>query len=97
MTVENAFTYTFHWITMHVDACPKCQALRGRTWTGQDLFQSQLIDSQFGPVWDLDQDKTLAHPNCRCKLEVEVYADFSRIESLNKLVGMRHRFSEARQ
>lgn len=62
-------TYTFVWHSLS-DACPKCQDLNGRQFFEQDIFQNTLKDSVYGDIWNLDADHTLAHPNCRCQLEV---------------------------
>ena len=63
--VENVFA----WHALN-DACPKCRALNGKEWRNQDLFQNVLWDAIWGDIWDLVADHTLAHPNCRCQLEV---------------------------
>ena len=65
------FSYVFVWFALS-DACPKCQALNGREYRGQDLFQPVLEDPEFGPVWDLEANESLVHPNCRCHLMVNV-------------------------
>jgi len=71
---SNVFHYVFVWHSF-VDArsCSKCVALNGREYRGQDLFASVLVDAEFGPVWDLDADRSLMHGasgTCRCFLEV---------------------------
>lgn len=67
--MSEIFTYTFHWFA-NPGACRKCQALNGRSWTDQDLFAAQLVDPEYGPVWDLNADVSLAHPHCKCRLHV---------------------------
>ena len=72
MTTPEYISYIFAWHSLG-DACPKCQRLNGREWRDQDLFQNTLWDSFEGNIWNLDADHTLAHPNCRCQLEVRVH------------------------
>ena len=67
--------YVFTWHCLS-DACPKCQRLNGREWRDQDLFGDVLWDPFEGDVWDLTGDGSLAHPNCRCQLEVRVIIDY---------------------
>jgi len=62
---------TFIWHSL-IDACRKCQALNGREFHNQDLFQSVLWDHIYGNVWDLNTNQTLAHPHCRCWVEIQV-------------------------
>jgi len=76
MSESNVFHYVFVWHSF-VDArsCPKCVALDGREYHDQDLFAPVLVDPEFGPVWDLNQDRSLMHGasgTCRCFLEVIV-------------------------
>jgi len=80
--VENAISYVFAWHALS-DACPKCQALNGREWREQDLFQNMLWDPIYGDIWNLDASHTLAHPNCRCQLEVRV----ERVEITPEIVA----------
>lgn len=69
MDFADCITYIFSWHSLQ-DSCPKCATLNGETWENQDLFQHTLKDPVYGDIWDLDNDCTLAHPNCRCNLEV---------------------------
>ena len=69
--VEHLVEYTFTWHALS-DACPICQALNNHTFHDQDLFQNVLWHPIYNEVWDLNADHTLAHPNCRCQLEVRV-------------------------
>lgn len=62
------------------DACSKCQALNGREWHDQDLFQNVLWDPIWGNIWDLNVGTSLMHPNCRCQLEVRVEIDVKQID-----------------
>ena len=70
------FTYVFRWWTRGSNPCPKCLALNGREYHGQDLFAPFLVDPQFGEVWDLTLDHSMMHggsgKNCNCFLEVQV-------------------------
>lgn len=69
--MSEAVSYVFAWHALS-DACPKCQKLNGREWHDQDIFQNTLWDPIYGDIWNLDASQTLAHPNCRCQLEVRV-------------------------
>ena len=66
-------TVTFTWNAM-IDArsCNKCKALHGYSWTFIDEIPNFLDHPQFGPVWDLLVDRSMAHGfgefNCRCTL-----------------------------
>jgi len=81
MEIDDAIKYTFTWYTYWDNkVCQKCRNLDGKTWHDQDLFASQLMDEVLGPVWDLDADQTLAHPNCRCHIEVVAHVDLGAIK-----------------
>ena len=86
--IDDLFRYVFIWHAL-ADACPKCQALNGREYRGQDLFQPELIDAEFGPVWDLDADHSLAHGreayNCRCYLEVKATVELGEWQPYQEL------------
>jgi len=87
MSVDDAFTYIFTWNSLS-DACPNCRALNGREWQDQDLFADVLIDSEFGHIWDLNQDFSLMHGasgTCRCQLTVRVEVHLSKIEEFSEL------------
>ena len=81
--VDELFSYIFIWHAL-ADACPKCQALDGREYRGQDVFAPELIDAEFGPIWDLEQDHSLAHGreeyNCRCHLECKAFVNLNEWE-----------------
>jgi len=77
--MSEPISYVFSWRALS-DACPKCQALNGQEWNDQDLFQNTLWDPIYGDIWNLDADHTLAHPNCRCQLEVRVNFDITQLE-----------------
>jgi len=85
--IDAAFTYIFMWNSLS-DACPRCRALNGREWQDQDLFADVLIDPQFGPIWDLNQDISLMHGasgTCRCQLTVRVEVDLTQVEEFRQL------------
>ena len=87
---ETEFSYVFAWHSLS-DACPKCQRLNGREWRDQDLFANRLYDVFEGDIWDLDASHTLAHPNCRCQLEVRVIMGEVKIpewQELAELLGV---------
>jgi hypothetical protein len=71
------------------DACPECQNLNGRTWTGQDIFQDILWDPIWGNIWDMNIDMPLTHggtgAHCRCQLEVQAHFDWSKLEETGQL------------
>jgi len=89
---SNVFHYVFVWHSF-VDArsCSKCVALNGREYRGQDLFASVLVDAEFGPVWDLDADRSLMHGasgTCRCFLEVLVESyDLTQLENYGEVMN----------
>lgn len=76
--IDDLFSYVFIWQALS-DACPKCQALNGREYRGQDAFAPELVDPEFGPIWDLNANHSLAHGsqeyNCRCHLEVKAFVE----------------------
>jgi hypothetical protein len=85
---NHQFSFTFH--TSWMEPCKKCQALNGRTWHGNELFQGVIYDPIWGDVWDLESDFPLTHPNCKCYLEVTYEATLeellhpSKIETFNR-------------
>ena len=90
--LDKCFHYIFMWYA-RADACPKCRALDGRRYRGQDLFAPVLVDPQFGPVWNLDTDQPLTHPNCRCHLEVVLEkVDLNSLEEFQSLSAYRRRW-----
>jgi len=90
MSVEKDLVkYVFAWHCLS-DACEKCQALNGREWHDQDIYQGTLWDIFYGDIWDLNVGISLAHPNCRCQLEVRVEIDVSKIEEFNTLEELLH-------
>jgi len=89
---EPVFRYVFRWWTLGSNPCPKCQALNGREYHGQDLFAPVLVDPEFGPIWDLNADHSLMHggsgKNCNCFLEVQVEIDEEEFtKHLRELLG----------
>jgi hypothetical protein len=89
-TLDDAISYIFTWESYHdPKVCPKCFALNGREYTNQDLFDATLIDSQYGAIWDLDTDHSLAHGShkfsCRCQIAVCLVIDWSKIPELYAL------------
>jgi len=65
-----------------LNPCPKCQRLNGRIWDNQSLYQHVLWDEIEGDLWDLDNDVSLAHPNCKCILEVQYTASLEELLNL---------------
>jgi hypothetical protein len=59
--------------------CAKCKALDNQTWAFPKL-EGVLIDSQFGPIYDLTADQPLTHPNCRCFLEVRPLIELEKTD-----------------
>jgi len=88
--VPDLFNYTFIWHALG-DACQKCASLNGREYRDQDIFQPTLIDPTHGPVWNLDTNQPLTHPNCRCHLEAKVILDFSRWKTAEDLRKAMHK------
>ena len=80
-------TVIFTWNAV-IDArsCNKCKALHGYSWTFQDEMPNFLDHPQFGPVWDLLVDRSMAHGfneyNCRCNLTIKI--DDSDLDQLLK-------------
>lgn len=77
--MSEAVSYVFAWHSLS-DACPKCQRLNNRDFwlRGRDLDRGIIWALGEGEVWDLDKGHSLAHPNCRCQLElrnVEIETD----------------------
>ena len=83
---EPIIHYVFTWHTGGFHPCRECQALDGRQYRDQDLFAPVLIDPEFGPIWHLDGDFPLTHPDCQCYLHVEVESvDLGKLEELASL------------
>jgi len=83
-SVDEAVSYIFTWHSLS-DACPKCRSLNGQEFRDQDLFQERLFSHIWGDIWDLNADHTLAHPNCRCQLDVRVEVDWFQVPELVEL------------
>jgi len=66
-------------------------ALRGKEWHTQDIHQATLVDPIFGDVWDLNNDRPLTHPNCRCNLEVDINYILDKIPGFARLRRLLHR------
>jgi hypothetical protein len=81
---DNAVTYIFSWHSMG-DACPKCAALNGQDFQDQDIYQETLWHPIWGDIWDLVADHSLAHPNCRCSLEVRVKVNWDQLRETGQL------------
>ena len=65
----------FTWQTTHTaTTCQRCKALDGYEWVFTDEVPLALYHPQFGYVWDIMADHSLAHGpltyNCRCTLDV---------------------------
>jgi len=86
-SVDEIFSYVFAWHALS-DACPKCRLLDGQEFRDQDLYQERLFSVIWGDIWDLNVNHSLAHPNCRCQLEVRVLVDWSRWRELQELRGI---------
>lgn len=92
-------SFIFAWHALS-DACPICQSLDGQEFHGQNIFQSVLWSPVWGDIWHLDQGHTLAHPNCRCQLELRVTfhpLDFTRelTRLLTKLRELRRKLEQS--
>jgi hypothetical protein len=85
---ESWITYEAVWHTaMDERTCTKCMQLEGQTWTFPEL-KGPLIDSRFGPVYNLDNDEPLTHKNCRCFLEIRPIVELEKsdvFQSLNMM------------
>jgi len=61
-----------------------------------DLFSDILISDTYGPVWDLDADRSLLHGasgTCRCVLEVEVEVDWEQMAEFRELREILNKFN----
>jgi len=91
MSEEPKINYVFMWHCLS-DACEKCRSLNGREWREQDLFKEVLWDMFYGDIWDLNANHSLAHPNCRCQLEVRVESvDLERLDGFATLKELKLR------
>ena len=77
--------------------------LSSQTFTEEDLtggdaygLNSVLNDSLIGPVWDLQNEQSLVHPNCRCYLDVEIDLNPSELK-INEEEGIMVTVSEAKE
>jgi hypothetical protein len=95
LNADPAYNYTFTWIS-EPDACEQCLKLNG-TYEGQSLYQHALIHPFYGEVWDLDADLPLTHGhtgiNCRCRLEVHVTIDYTKL-NMGKLLETSKEFTK---
>jgi hypothetical protein len=61
----------------YFDACEVCKDLNGQVWETPRL--TGIVNHPIhGPVYDLDADISLAHPNCRCFVEFTPIIDFEK-------------------
>lgn len=68
------------WLAVGGKPCRRCLALHGTTFI-VDITRKELIDSRFGPVYDLDTDSSLVHSHCMCQLEIiEIDVDMDKLE-----------------
>lgn len=81
MSTSDFVSYVFVWHNLS-DACEKCKYLGGKEWDNQDLYQNRLWDPIWGDIWDLDSNVSLAHPNCRCQLEIRTIVDWDKWRAL---------------
>ena len=90
IVTRDLFHYVFIWhSTIDAKSCLKCRNLDGREYRDQDLFGPVLIDRDYGPVWDLEADRSLMHGGsgtCRCGLEVALESvDLERLDGFATL------------
>lgn len=79
--------YVFVWHALS-DACPICRTLNGHEFHDQNLYQNVLWHPIYGNVWNLDADRTGAHPNCRCQLEVRVHIDMNKSRAYTDFIDV---------
>jgi hypothetical protein len=85
---EEYITYEAIWHTVSDErTCPKCRELDGQTWNFLKL-EGVLEHPFFGPVYNLDTDLPLTHPNCRCILEIIPQIDLDRSEVFQEAKSM---------
>lgn len=83
MSSHEFVTYVFTWHAL-TDACSKCRYLDGKEYRDQDVFQSVLWDHFWGDIWNLNAGYSLAHPHCRCQVEVRVEIDWPKFRALSE-------------
>ena len=73
-------TYVFTWHAL-TDACRKCRYLNGQRFTDPENMHGDVLWSPvWGDIWDFKANHTLAHPNCRCQLELsEINVDMAQV------------------
>ena len=81
---QEAIEYLITW-RCYQDACPECQSLRDYPFVFEGALPQLLIHPHWGPVWDVVNDVSLTHPNCRCTLEVYVRVDWAKIPEFYEL------------
>ena len=68
---------TFRWFTVEdATSCKKCLVLSGYVWQFKDEMPSMLTHPQFGIVYNVAADQSLAHGlgvhYCRCRVITEI-------------------------
>jgi hypothetical protein len=76
-TFDHRFKFTWH--TNWLEPCRKCQGLNGKTFDGTSVYEGALYDPIWGDVWDITTDTSMAHPNCKCFLEVTYEATIEEL------------------
>lgn len=59
-------------VDIRSNVCPECEDLHGEEWVfylERDMFPDFLTHPMYNNVWDCHADASMAHPNCRCKIE----------------------------
>lgn len=69
--------FVVHWIA-HPGACMRCMALSALVWVVPEI--TGILYEQGYPIYDLDSEVSLFHPNCMCSLDVEVLIDLERVD-----------------
>ena len=85
--LRQCVSFTFTWHTESANPCRKCQALNGRVWTDQTIWQPYLVDAEFGAIWDFTVDQPLTHPNCYCTLEISFTVDAAQLSSYKEFTA----------
>lgn len=73
---QSYLTVQVRWYA-YFDACKICQDLNGQVWETPRLT-GVVMHPEYGPIYDLDADISLTHPNCRCFIEFTPIIDFEK-------------------
>jgi len=97
--VLEGVTFIVTWISIPDQRrCKICEVLHGYQWTFENALPPLIQHSQFGIVWNVELDTSMAHEftvpsiHCRCTLDVEIDVNPDKLE-IDELVSV----AEARE